>query len=795
MMNPAVSRPRARNPLAALAVLLAATWAATGCTQAPRAQEPEDSATSSVTILIAVDETSSEALPSGPSAMSLRLGAGTVSALGFSFSDVTSIQVDVRDASTGNPLFVNIDLAPTSPGWAGTLPTLPQNKLLTFIARARGVNVDADAGTGDSVLFNGTTTVALTSAQETVGITLVPINDGATIELPRIKKISIPGEFSLGQSGNITFFVEATANKALTYSLTAAAAGGSFQPASGGFTMVSTSGAFVVRYAPPLVLATTTEFTHELKVTNQEGHSVSTTFKTKVVPPDGSGGTPGNTPGVRVVFNPVINGLAASRTLGTNKVTWTATVADDKPLNALVYAWSFAPTGTVTPAPSFTGQTNPTVLQGYAPTLEGTLTLEVTDGDEGKTTVKYLLAANQFPDQPGQTGGTTDIAQLRAGDAHTCALLNDGSVRCWGLGSLGRLGYGNTDLIGDNELPSSRGAIPLPEKVSQLATGGAHTCALLSNGLVRCWGNNQYGQLGYRHINHIGDTEPVTSMGHVNLGTQAMRITAGANHTCALLTNSKVRCWGHNNNGQLGYGHTNNIGDDDEPSSVDVQVGAPVQDIFARGNQTCALLLSGKVRCWGTNTYGQLGYSNGGSAIGDNEHPSSVGDVNLGGTVIQLATGHLHTCALMDTGAVKCWGYNATGQLGNGSNGAAFNPTASDVSLGVGNKAIQVAAGDGHTCALLGSGLIKCWGLGSSGQLGYGNATQLLAPPSNHTGLNNIPAYFLTAGANHTCALLTHGKALCWGAGDSGQLGYGNINPIGDNELPSTQEGVQLLLP
>ncbi|MFP2908341.1 RCC1 domain-containing protein [Pyxidicoccus sp. 3LFB2] len=794
-MNPAVCRPRARSPLAALAVLLAATWAATGCTQAPEAPEPEDAATSSVTVLIAVDETSGEALPSGPSAMSLRPGAGTVSALGFSFSDVTSIQVDVRDAPTGNPLFLNVDLAPTPTGWAGVLPALPQNRLLTFVARARGINVDADAGTADSVLFNGTTTVALTSAQETVGITLAPINDGATIDLPRIRKISIPGEFALGQSGNITFFVEATANRALTYSLTAAASGGSFQPASGSFTLASASGAFVVRYAPPLTVATTTEYTHELKVTNQEGHSVSTTFRTKVVPPDGSGGTPGNTPTVRVVFNPVINTLAASRTLGTNRVTWTAGVADDKPLDALTYAWSFAPNGTVTPAPAFTAQTNPTVLQGYTPTLDGTLTLVVTDGDDGKTTVKYLLAANQFPDQPGQTGGATDIVQLHAGDTHTCALLNDGSVRCWGNGGTGRLGYGNTDSVGDNELLSSRGAIPLTEKASQLAAGGAHTCALLSNGLVRCWGNNAFGQLGYGHVNHIGDTEPVLSETYVNLGTQATRIVAGGNHTCALLTTGRVRCWGRNNQGQLGYGHTNNVGDDEKPSSVDVQVGAPVQDLVARGDQTCALLVSGKVRCWGANTYGQLGYSNGGNAIGDNEHPSSVGDLSLAGTVLQLAAGTNHTCALRDTGAVRCWGYNANGQVGNGTTGSTFNPTAYDVNLGAGNKAIQVTAGGEHTCALLGSGLIKCWGYNAQGQLGYGTVTQLLAPPSSHTGLNNIPAYFVTAGANHTCALLTNGKALCWGLGSNGQLGYGNTNTIGDDELPSTQDGIQLLLP
>jgi alpha-tubulin suppressor-like RCC1 family protein len=786
---------RARSPLIALVLLLAATWATTGCSTPTEPSTPEQAPTSSVTIRITVDETSSEALPTGPSALSLRPGAGGVSALGFSFADVTSIQVDVNDGSTGNPLFLNIDLAPTASGWAGVLPALPQNRLLTFVARARGVNVGGDAGTNESVLFNGSTTQILATAQETVGITLVPFNDGATIDLPRIKKISIPGEFALGQSGNITFFVEATANRALSYTLTPATSGGSFQPSSGSFTMPSASSAFVVRYAPPPALEAPTEYTHELKITNQEGHSVSTTFKTRVVPPE-PGGPQGNTPTVRVVFNPVINGLSASRALGTSRVTWTADVADDKPLTTLTYAWSFTPTGTVSPAPTFTTQANPTVLQGYTPTLEGTLTLVVTDGDAGVTTVKYVLAAQQFPDQPTQVGGATDLAQIRAGDVHTCALLNDGSVRCWGSGGSGRLGYGNVDTVGDNETPFARGAVPLTEKVSQLATGGAHTCALLSNGLVRCWGLNQFGQLGYGHTNSIGDTEPVLSEVHVSLGTQAVRITAGTSHTCALLTTGRVRCWGRNNTGQLGYGHTNNIGDDEKPSaSVDVQLGAPVQDVVAQGDQTCVLLFSGKVRCWGSNTYGQLGYSNGGSAVGDNEHPSSTGDVSLGGIASQLTVGSLHTCALMDTGAVRCWGYNGVGQVGNGSTGATFNPTVYDVSLGVGNKAIQVAAGTSHTCALLGSGLIKCWGANDYGQLGYGNITALTQPSGTSSGLNGIPAYFLTAGSNHTCALLTNGRALCWGMGNSGQLGYGNTNHIGDTELPSSQTGIAITSP
>lgn len=774
------SLPSAPSWLAAL-VLLSATWALTGCSN-PTGEHGEPQ-TSTVTFAISVDESSQEALPTGTSAQAVRQGPGGVSALGFSFSDVTSIRVDVRDAVTNNVLFINFDLVPTAHGWSGVLPSLPQNRSLTFIARAFG-----QSGTA---LFNGTTTQTLATDRETVGITMVPTNDGATITLPRIKKISIPGDFVFGQSGNITFFVESTANEPVAYTLGAAPAGGSFQPSSGSFSMPSTAGAFVVRYVPPFAVASPTEFTHELRLTNQAGHSVSTTFKTRVVPPDNAGDSLGTT--VRVVFNPVINTLEASRALGTSEVTWRAGVADDKPAEALSYAWSFTPSGSGSPPPTFTAQANPTVMQNYNVTLQGTLTLTVTDGDGGATTAKYLLGANHFPDQPGQAGGATDIAQLRAGGSHTCALLNEGTVRCWGHGISGQLGYGNTDSVGDNETPFSQGAIPLTEKVVQLATGGAHTCALTSGGFVRCWGNNQYGQLGYGNTNRIGDDEPVSSVGHVNLGARTVRITAGSNHTCALLNTGRVRCWGYNNFGQLGYGHTNNLGDDEEPSSLDVQVGAPVQDLVAGHSHTCALLFSGKVRCWGSNGSSQLGHGASSGNIGDNEHPDSAGDMNLGAVAVQLATGANHTCALLDTGGVRCWGYNNFGQIGN--NSTSITPSPFEVNLGAGSRALQVAAGDNHTCALLSTGLIKCWGNNAFGQLGYGHATIQYQPPVNHTGLSGIPAYALTTGSNHTCALLTNGRALCWGHGLHGRLGYGNTNNIGDDELPATLEGIPLLTP
>jgi hypothetical protein len=295
----------------------------------------------------------------------------------------------------------------------------------------------------------------------------------------------------------------------------------------------------------------------------------------------------------------------------------------------------------------------------------------------------------------------------------------------------------------------------------------------------------------------VGDGEAIASFGYVNLGGVAIKIAAGYEHTCTLMDTGKVRCWGRNNYGQLGYGNAVNIGDNEQPwKAGDVQVGGTVKDIVAGTNHTCALMDTGKVRCWGYNGNGELGYGHTGY-IGDNEYPSTAGDVNMGGTVLQLSASQHHTCALLDTGYVRCWGYNGYGQLGYGhTSPIGDNETpvnAGDVNTG--GKVLQVAAGYAHTCALLSTGTIKCWGAGNNGRLGYGNASSQYAPPNATVDLDGSTAYQVATGGAHTCALLSTGTARCWGYNGHGQLGYGNTTDIGDNELPSTAGDIKLLMP
>jgi alpha-tubulin suppressor-like RCC1 family protein len=141
---------------------------------------------------------------------------------------------------------------------------------------------------------------------------------------------------------------------------------------------------------------------------------------------------------------------------------------------------------------------------------------------------------------------------LDAGSHHTCAIVGGGDVRCWGEGEDGRLGYGNVDDIGDTETPASVPPVALGGKAVAVSAGGAHTCAVLETGAVRCWGYGNDGQLGYGNGDSIGDTETPASVAPVVLGAKAVAISAGAYHSCALLETGRVRCWGYGAEGSLG---------------------------------------------------------------------------------------------------------------------------------------------------------------------------------------------------------------------------------------------------
>lgn len=343
----------------------------------------------------------------------------------------------------------------------------------------------------------------------------------------------------------------------------------------------------------------------------------------------------------------------------------------------------------------------------------------------------------------------TAVAQvLTAGSAHACKSISNGPVRCWGSNSRGQLGDGTTT----NALtPVTVHNIGFATAIS---AGQRHTCAL-ATGSVSCWGRNSSGQLG-----NGSTTNALTPVTVVNLGGTATLIAAGGFHTCALLSTGSVRCWGNNLSGQLGNGTTTN-------SLVPVTVsklGGVATSIVAGELHTCALLTNGSVRCWGGNPSGQLGN-------GTTRRLTRPGTVrNLEGVPTVIAAGQFHTCVRLMNGSVRCWGRNDKGQLGNGRTTNALTPvTVSNL----GGGATLVAAGGFHTCALLSTGSIRCWGSNVSGQLGNGMMTFSATPTPVPVFSLFSSAQGIACGGSFTCAQLSDGAIACWGNNDQGQLGNG----------------------
>jgi alpha-tubulin suppressor-like RCC1 family protein len=348
-------------------------------------------------------------------------------------------------------------------------------------------------------------------------------------------------------------------------------------------------------------------------------------------------------------------------------------------------------------------------------------------------------------------GGVTQIA---TGNFHACALLEDRTVRCWGssgtLNQQGRLGDGTTTNSANPVQVLASGSTQGTDVlggVTQIAVGGSHSCALLEDRTVRCWGSNGVAQLGNgtsfptQQLNPVqvlasGSTQGTNVLGGVT------QIAAGGNHACALLEDRTVRCWGGNDIGHLGDGTTT----PDRANPVQVLASGSTQgedvlggvtQIAAGGagsggatGHTCALLVDGTVRCWGGNDIGQLGD---GTTTPDRANPvqvlasgSTQGEDVLGG-VTRIAPGVSHTCALLEDKTVRCWGRNAERQLGNGTSFPTqqLNPVqvlvsgstqGTDVLGGV----TQVAAGGSLACALLEDKSVRCWGDNARGALGDG---------------------------------------------------------------------------
>jgi alpha-tubulin suppressor-like RCC1 family protein len=366
--------------------------------------------------------------------------------------------------------------------------------------------------------------------------------------------------------------------------------------------------------------------------------------------------------------------------------------------------------------------------------------------------VGLVLAALALVSVPRASGVGSSVASLGMGDRHGCALSETGGLQCWGHNLTGQVGDGTSG----NSRAAPVAVSGLSSGVAQVAGGFDHTCARIAGGTVKCWGDNTYGQAGDGTEENQRET-PVNVIGLTGI----TQIATGGFHTCALTSGGGVKCWGNNFNGQVGDGTSGNR----RPNPTDVSgLTSGVAAITAGGYHTCARLTTGAVQCWGRDDSGQIG--DGITAGGENVVPSNV--PALGTNTASVVAGNSHTCAIDNAGSLTCWGRNSAGQLGNGGLNNALTPVQV---TGLTSGVLAVSPGGFHTCALLTGGAVKCWGRNGDGQLGNGPGGGQESLPQDVTGLAS-GVTILSAGGDHSC-VLTGGLVKCWGRNNNGQVGDG----------------------
>ena len=373
---------------------------------------------------------------------------------------------------------------------------------------------------------------------------------------------------------------------------------------------------------------------------------------------------------------------------------------------------------------------------------------------------------SQLPTPVDVIGLTSGVKEVSADHQYTCALTETGGVKCWGDEF-----YGLYDPDGDFENTNS--SIPadvegLTSGVQAIATGKYHACTVTKAGGVKCWGCNYGGQLGDGTFNN--SLTPVVVDGFDDNEENAIAVTAGDDHTCALTDAGEVKCWGYNYMGQLGDGTTNirsNI-----PVYVDGFGDAGEDEgaiaISAGSNHTCVITSENGIKCWGYNNYGQLGD---GKYINSNTPVVVTGFPDEGENASEISAGWNHTCAITSEKGIKCWGFNQYGQLGNNDDTSTNTPVIVDGFDDGGQDAATISAGYQHTCAVTSSGDVKCWGDNSNGQLGDGTIGYESDTPVDVVGLSS-GAKAVSAGGSHTCAITNTDGVMCWGDNTFSQLGW-----------------------
>ncbi len=374
---------------------------------------------------------------------------------------------------------------------------------------------------------------------------------------------------------------------------------------------------------------------------------------------------------------------------------------------------------------------------------------------------------------------------LALGDTHTCALFSDGTTRCWGKFNDGQLGIASLDGGTANSIVDLPTPVVGLTDATSIAAGTKHTCAATASGGVSCWGNDVYGQLGIgSSAASLVPVSVVSADGDAGAFALARAVSLGQSHTC-VTTSAATYCWGRNNTAQLGLGAiTPAIAL--RPTAV---ASGSFVAIAAGGSFTCALDASGNVSCFGDNSRGAVGQSD---ALATRTFPTPTPVRGLA-HVAQIAAGQGHACAVLESGALLCWGDNALNQLAakvdDAGAVAPWLDTPTLVALPA--PAQQVTAGGKHTCALVAGGDVYCWGDNSFFQRGTSNST----PPIEPTRVETVAhAVEVRAGSGHTCARMRDGTVACWGRNSTGQVGH-VIDPMTTTLAPQVSDATVVVTP
>lgn len=682
------------------------------------------------------------------------------------------------------------------------------------------------AGGGSIVPATGAYTAPATAGSATIRVTdsLGNISNAAVTILDPL--VISPVSINL-LSDDTTTFTASGGDGNYTFSIFSG--GGSVDPATGDFTAPSAPESIVVRVIDgagltadanveiydPLVIAPTTV---TLAPTNTQtftttGGLGAITFS--IV--SGSGTIDPNTGDYEAPASAGTDVIRATDSIGntadaTITINGALTITPTTKKISINETFTFVATNGVAPrtfsVESGGGSIDPNTGVFTAPGSSQTVTVRVTDALDNTADATVTIITP---------------VKIWSGGYNNCVKYDDNSLKCWGDGANGKLGTGATADLGDaaTEMGTALGFMNLGtgRYPKDMALGDNHMCAILDDDSLKCWGANSSGQLGLGNTsargdnaNEMGDNLPVVDVG---TGRTVKKVAVGPTNTCAILDDDSLKCWGANTYGQLGKGNTITLGDGagemgDSLTAINLGTGRYATQVIVGTSHACALLDNATVKCWGRSNRGQLGQGNT-TSLGDGagEMGDSLPTVSLSSTltVVAIAGGSESTCAKMSDSSVKCWGRNNAGQLGQGNtttrgdSASEMGDTLAFSSLGTGLTATGLFAATQNVCVLTNTGVLKCWGLGTYGELGKGN-TSTLGDGGSEMG-DNLTAIDtggdtisqVSMGIYHVCIMNTSAQVKCWGRATNGALGSGSSTAHkgdGANEMSTFLPRVKL---